>query len=90
MSFNYISTLNKGTSCHWAGAGLSLGQGRAALMAAGAAAIGLQLALLASLRMPRFASASAWVRRTGAILAGAALVATAWSLVPVVATTLCL
>ncbi|WP_207101319.1 hypothetical protein [Paracoccus shandongensis] len=77
-------------SDRWTGAGLTLGQGRAALVAAGALAIALQLALLAGLRLPRFASALPWVQRTAAILAGVALVATVWSLVPVVATSLCL
>lgn len=77
-------------SDHWAGAGLSRGQGRAALLAVGAAAIALQAALLAGLRLPRFASTLPWVQRTGMILAWVALVSTVWSLLPVVTASLCL
>lgn len=74
----------------WAAAGLGLAEGRAALAAAWAIAIGLQLALLAALRRPRLASALPWVQRVSTILAWVALAATAWSLMPVVTTSLCL
>ncbi|MTE01196.1 hypothetical protein GIY56_12955 [Paracoccus sp. YIM 132242] len=77
-------------SDHWAAAGLSLGQGRAALLVAWAAAIAVQVVLLAGLRMPRFASSLPGVQRIAAILAAVALVATVWSLLPVAATSLCL
>ena len=74
----------------WTGAGLTLGHGRAALIAAWAIAIGLQLVLLAGLRLPRHASGLPWVQRVGTILAWVALAATVWSLMPVVTTSLCL
>lgn len=77
-------------SDRWAGAGLTLGQGRMALIAAWAVAVGLQLALLAGLRNPRLASGLPWVQRVSTILAWVALVATVWSLMPVVTTSLCL
>lgn len=74
----------------WRAAGLSPGQGRGALVAAWIAALALQLALLAVLRRRRFASSLPWVQRIATILGGVALVATAWSLLPVVTTSLCL
>lgn len=74
----------------WAGAGLDLGQGRAALIAAWAAAVALQVIFLVILRAPRFASSLPWVQRVSTILACVALVATVWSLMPVVTTSLCL
>ncbi|MFC3629423.1 hypothetical protein ACFOM8_08180 [Paracoccus angustae] len=74
----------------WSRAGLSLDQGRAALVAAGIVAIAVQVVLLVGLRMPRFASGLPWVQRTAGILACVALAATVWSLLPVVTTSLCL
>lgn len=74
----------------WRAAGLSLGQGRGVLVAAWIAAIGLQAALLVALRRPRFASSLPWVQRVATILGYVALVATVWSLMPVVTTSLCL
>lgn len=74
----------------WRAAGLSLGQGRAALLVSWAAAIALQVILLILLRSPRFASPQPWVQRLATILGCVALVATAWSLMPVVTTSLCL
>ena len=71
----------------WTAAGLSLGQGRSALIAA---AIALQVVMLVILRGPRFASSLPWVQRLATILGCVALVATVWSLMPVVTTSLCL
>lgn len=74
----------------WSSAGLNPGQARATLIAASVAAIALQAALLGVLRRPRFGSSLPWVRRVSTILGGVALVATVWSLLPVVSTSLCL
>jgi hypothetical protein len=74
----------------WTAAGLSLGQGRAALVASWITAIALQAIVLVGLRTPRFGSSVLWVQRISTILACVALVATAWSLMPVVTTSLCL
>lgn len=74
----------------WRGAGLSLGQGRGALVAAWVAAIALQVALLVALRSRRLASPHPWVQRLATILGCVALVATVWSLMPVATTSLCL
>ena len=74
----------------WRAAGLSVGQGRIALVAAWVLAIALQVALLAALRRPRLASSLPWVQRLAMILGCVALVATAWSLMPVVTTSACL
>lgn len=74
----------------WTAGDLSPGLGRAVLIAAGAAALALQVVLLVLLRSPRFGSSLPWVQRTATILACVALVATAWSLLPVVTTSLCL
>ncbi|GGF76075.1 hypothetical protein GCM10011402_31050 [Paracoccus acridae] len=73
-----------------AGAGLGLGQGRAVLVVAWVVAIAVQVGLIFGLRTPRFASAQPWVQRVSMILACVALVATVWSLLPVVTTSLCL
>jgi hypothetical protein len=77
-------------SDQWVTGGLSLGQGRMALIAAWAAAVAVQVILLVGLRMPRFASSLPWVQRVSTILAWVALVATMWSLLPVATTSLCL
>ena len=74
----------------WADVGLGLAAGRAAMTVAWAAAVALQLALLLALRSPRFASGSAFVRRVSLALAISALVATVWTLIPVVTTSACL
>lgn len=74
----------------WIGAGLSLGQGRYALIAAWIAAVVLQVIFLILLRTPRFGSSLPWVQRVSTILGCVALVATVWSLMPVVTTSLCL
>lgn len=77
-------------SDRWAGAGLGPDQGRAALIAAWAVAIAVQAGLIVWLRTARFASTLPWVQRVGTILAWVALVATVWSLLPVVTASLCL
>jgi len=74
----------------WAEAGLDLAAGRVALTMAWAAAAALQVACLLALRSPRLASRSAFVRRASLTLGITALVATLWTLLPVVATSLCL
>ena len=74
----------------WTKAGLSLGQGRSALIAAWIAAVVLQVIFLILLRTPRFGSSLPWVQRVSTILGCVALVATVWSLMPVVTTSLCL
>ena len=77
-------------SARWAEAGLDLAAGRAAMTAAWAAAIAVQLVLLLALRSPRFASPSAFMQGVSLTLATAALVATLWTLLPVVTTSACL
>ena len=77
-------------SKRWAQAGLDLQMGRLALVAAWALAIALQIAILLALRSPRLASPSAFVRGVSLTLAVVALIATTWTLFPVVATSLCL
>lgn len=77
-------------SHRWAEAGLSLAAGRGILLAAWALAVALQTMLLLALRSPRFASPSGFARSVSLTLAGVALVATAWTFLPVAATSLCL
>lgn len=77
-------------SGRWTAAGLNLGQGRTALIAAWAVAVALQVVLLLALRMPRFASPQPWVQRVATILSFVGLVATIWSLMPAATTSLCL
>lgn len=77
-------------SRRWAGIGLDLEAGRLALLAAWLLAIAVQVALLLLLRSPRFALPSAFVQRVSLTLAVVALIATVWTLFPVVATSLCL
>ncbi|WP_046862687.1 hypothetical protein [Microvirga massiliensis] len=77
-------------SDRWAEAGLDLAAGRIAMTAAWAAAVALQSAFLLALRSPRFASRSAFVRGVSLTLAITALVATLWTLLPVVTTSACL
>jgi hypothetical protein len=74
----------------WAEAGLDLAAGRAAMTVAWAAAVMLQLGFRLALRSPRFASRSAFVRRVSLMLAASARVATLWTLLPVVTTSVCL
>jgi hypothetical protein len=74
----------------WAGAGLDIATGRAAMTAVWALAAMFQLVLLVTLRSPRFASRSAFVRGVSLTLAITALVATLWTLIPIVTTSACL
>lgn len=76
-------------SWRWADAGLSVSAGRVALIGAWGAAMALQLVLLLGLHATRFASPSGFVRRVSLVLAGAALVATAWTLLPVATSATC-
>ena len=64
--------------------------GRAALVAVWLTAVALQVAFLAVLRSRRFGSASVFVRGVSLTLAVVAVVATVWTLMPVVTTTACL
>lgn len=63
---------------------------RVLMVAAYAAAILLQVMLVAGLSAPRFSSPSAFVRFVSRATAWVGLVATVWSLLPVVTTTYCL
>ncbi len=76
-------------SDRWSHAGFDLAAGRAVLIAAWAAAIALQLALLRALRSPRLASRSVFVRRVSVTLCVAAIVATVWTQLPIVTTSIC-
>lgn len=77
-------------SDRWTQAGLSLTAGRGVLITAWVIAIALQAAILLALRSPRFASPSGFVQGVTLTLAAVALLATAWSLLPVATTSLCL
>ena len=69
-------------SHRWAEAGLGLAVGRGALVTALVLAIALQTVLLLALRSPHFASPSGFVQGVSSALAGVALAATAWTLLP--------
>ena len=69
---------------------LGLSLFRVALIGAWAVAILVQIALLLALRSDRFGSRSAFARRTSVITGWVGLVATLWSLQPVVTTSSCL
>lgn len=77
-------------SPRWAQAGLDVTSGRGVMVAAWVAAGALQVAFLLALRSPRFASPSPWVRWVSVLLAVVALVATVWTLLPIVTITACL
>lgn len=77
-------------SDRWTEAGLDLVSGRVALIAAWVAATALQVAFIIALRSPRLVSSSPFVRRLSLILAISALVATMWTLSPVVMSMTCL
>lgn len=62
---------------------------RVVLVLAWMSATGLQIALLLAVRSAQFGSASTFVRRTSIILSVAALIATLWTLFPVVVTSTC-
>lgn len=67
----------------------SLSLMRVALVAAWSTAIGLQVVVLAGLYSPRFSSPSGFVRGVSRMTGWVGLVATLWSLFPVVATSTC-
>ncbi len=73
-----------------AGTAFGLPLPRVLLVAAYAAAILLQVALLAALHHPRFASPSSFVRFVSRATSWVGVVATGWSLLPVVMTTYCI
>jgi hypothetical protein len=77
-------------SPRWAEAGLDEAAGRWALILIAILVLALEAALLVALRTPRFASSSAFVRVLSLGLAVVALVASAWTLVPVATTSACL
>lgn len=77
-------------SDRWAQANLSLAEGRTVMVIAWLVAIAIQVSFLLALRSPRFVSRSIFVRGISVSLAAVALVATLWTLAPVVATTACL
>lgn len=77
-------------SPRWAEAGFGLEAGRCALVLAAALSVAVQLALLLSLRHRRFAARSDFVRGLSLSLAVVALVATVWTLMPILTTTTCL
>lgn len=76
-------------SDNWTGAGLSLAQGRATLIAAWVTAIAAQAGLLLALGTRRFASPSSFIQAVGLSLAVVALVATVWTLFPVAVIGVC-
>jgi hypothetical protein len=63
--------------------------GRLALVAAASLAILLQILALLTLRSHRFGSDTAFARRVGLALASVALVATAWTALPVAVLPIC-
>lgn len=77
-------------SRRWGEFGLDLAAGRAALLAAGLLAVAVQVALLLALRSERFGSPPGFARRLSLGLSAVALVATLWTLIPLVAVSLCL
>lgn len=76
-------------SDRWSTAGLTLADGRVALVAAWLIAIVIQSGIVLMLRMSRFASPSAVTTRVSLWLGGAAVVATLWALFPVAVTSTC-
>lgn len=76
-------------SARWRGAGLDLDSGRWALALAGLLGIAIQSTLLLALRSPRFASSSGFMQSVSLTLATVALVATAWTLLPIATTAAC-
>lgn len=76
-------------SDRWSMAGLTLSDGRIALAAAWFAAFAVQLGIVFMLRAPRFASSSGFTENISLWLGWAAVVATVWSLFPVVVTSTC-
>lgn len=77
-------------SPRWEAAGLDLATGRGLILLGWALALSIQLSLLLALRTPRFASRSRFVQLTSLSLAATALAATAWTLLPAAAVSICL
>jgi hypothetical protein len=77
-------------SPRWAEIGFDLQMGRWALALAAGLSVALQVALLMILRRPGFAAQSRFVQGLSLSLALVALVATLWTLLPTVTTSLCL
>ncbi|TVR08704.1 MAG: hypothetical protein EA385_09385 [Salinarimonadaceae bacterium] len=73
----------------WSAAGLSLWDGRLALLAACIAAVSIQVGVALMLRAPRLAASSGFTQSVSLWLGWAAVVATLWSLFPVVVTSTC-
>lgn len=71
-------------------AGLEGGQARAALLAAAALSLAAQGGLALALAAPRWASPRPFVQRTTTALAVVAVVAAAWTLLPVAVASACL
>ncbi|GGL78456.1 hypothetical protein [Wenxinia marina] len=65
------------------------GAGRLLLVVAAALAVAAQAALLLALRSPRWRANSAFVRSASLALAATALIATAWTLLPVAVVSYC-
>ncbi|WP_134727241.1 hypothetical protein [Paracoccus luteus] len=80
----------QGLLCAGAFGAVEPGTQRGLLILAGAVAVAVQVALLMALRAPRFASPSRFVQRVSVILAVVALISTVWTLLPVVASSVCL
>ncbi|GAD57513.1 hypothetical protein [Limimaricola cinnabarinus] len=76
-------------SSRWAAVAPEL-PGRVLLVGATIAALALQALLLAFLRSPRWPQPDAAIRRVSMVLAVAALVGTAWTLIPALAMSHCL
>lgn len=74
---------------HWAALGLTLSHGRVALVGAWLVAIGIQLGLVALLRMRRVAPATGLAGDVSIWLGWAAVVAIIWSSFPVAVTSTC-
>jgi hypothetical protein len=91
-SFSAIYGLH-GLACagEWAAIpGVGFPLARTALVLASIVAVALQLGLFLALRSDRYGSPSPFVCWTSVTLAATALVATLWTLFPVVATSTCL
>ncbi|TFL18352.1 hypothetical protein [Jannaschia formosa] len=74
----------------WTGLELDSGAGRAALVAAMVLAVSLQAGLLVALQGQRFGSGVPALRRISLVLGIAALIASVWTLLPVMLMPLCL
>ena len=87
-SFSAIYGL-QGVICSPYWPGLGLGHGRIALIACGAVALALQIGLLFCLRRSPLRARLPWVHRLTTILAAVAIVATIWTVMPVLVVSVC-